>query len=353
MSLTVCYDCVCRFKVRTEIAKKQKDAEARQAVLAGSSLASNTGSSSPALPRAGSNYNSGLSGPLERALTLGSIDNPASNGSEGGAQHSHSDEVARLQATLAEQELKWKKMYEALAKENEVLRSKGGESLLATQWRGRYEACMKEKEELVERLEQYTSWTNAVNASGKSIEQAYIELQEEFSSFRKKVTAIERRRQRATASIGGLGSDGVSGTLGGYGSSESELTALVKEYDAHHSASSGSSSHTGTGLRSLGSPSAHGSSRLTSSGAAGPILSREDDGDPSTGMTGSKIKYVRHMVFQYLSCRDPEVRSHMETALMTIFRMSHEEREAIESKRREETTDALTSITGFLSSLGT
>jgi hypothetical protein len=329
---------VCRYKVRTEIAKKQKDAETRQAVLNGSA-ATSAGSNSPAVPQSAV-YGSALSGPLERAMTLGTIDNHAQMGE--GSVHA-GDEIARLQATLAEQELKWKKLYETVAKENEVLRSKGGESLLATQWRNRYEGCMKEKEELLEKLDMYSSWTNAVNNSGKSMEQAYIELQEDFSSFRKKVAAIDRRRQRATASVAlsAAAGEGLPGALG----TESELTALLKEYEAHR-AGSYSAVTSGSG----GTPRVTGRSSVTAGGAQ---TGNDDDGGEHAGMTASKIKYVRHMVFQYLSCREPEVRTHMETALMTIFRMTAEEREVIENRRKEEATDTLSSLTSFLGSLGT
>jgi hypothetical protein len=319
--------------VRTEIAKKQKDAEARQAVLNGTSTASSASSGSTAAAV----YTGGLSGHLERALTLGSIEHGA-NGGDAGAS-SPQDEVSRLRATLAEQEVKWKKLYETVAKENEILRSKGGESLLATQWRGRYEACMKEKEELAEKLELQTSWTNSVNASGKSMDQAYIELQEEFSAFRKKLAAIDRRRLRNTASAvlsaGGDGSASQGAVM------ESEIASLLREFDmnsAHANSNYGSSPRTGSR-----------SNARASSGSTNDA----DGEDGSAGMTASKIKYVRHMVLQYLSCREPEVRLHMETALMTIFRMSAEEREAIESKRKEETIDTLSSLTNFLGSLGT
>jgi hypothetical protein len=332
---------LCRYKVRTEIAKKQKDAEARQAVLNGATTVSSSASgASSHHSTAAAVYTGGLSGYLERALTLGSIEHGANGGDSTGG--SPQDEVSRLRATLAEQEVKWKKLYETVAKENEILRSKGGESLLATQWRGRYEACMKEKEELAEKLELQTSWTNSVNASGKSMDQAYIELQEEFSAFRKKLAAIDRRRQRNTASAA-LSAVGVDGGGASQGTViDSEIASLLREFEmnsAHNSNNYGSS------------PRAGGRSSARASSGSQNDADTSEDG--SAGMTASKIKYVRHMVLQYLSCREPEVRLHMETALMTIFRMSAEEREAIESKRKEETIDTLSSITSFLGSLGT
>jgi hypothetical protein len=44
-----------------------------------------------------------------------------------------------LKAQLSEQETKWRKAYEKVVKENELLRTRGGETVLAVQWRERYE----------------------------------------------------------------------------------------------------------------------------------------------------------------------------------------------------------------------
>ena len=351
------YGTYCRYKVRTEIAKKQKDAEARQAVINGTTLSS--GSTIP------TNYSNNLASPFERTLALSSVDHGQLHGEDGA-------EIARLRETLAEQEAKWKKLYESVAKENEILRSKGGESLLATQWRGRYEACMKEKEELADKLELYNTWTSQVNASGKSMDQAYIEVQEQFLAFRKKLAAIDRRRQRNTASMllnsgSAAAGEGGSGDLAhptaGQPVHESDLSALLREYEQQSSRVSYSSSSGSLGSpRHAGSSSTgngHGSSNSSAHRSGGGTLASMDDdhtaagADGGTGMTASKIKYVRHMVLQYLSCREPEVRAHIETALMAIFRLSPAEREVVESKRREETTDALSSISSFLGSLGT
>lgn len=68
------------------------------------------------------------------------------------------------------------------------------------------------------------------------------------------------------------------------------------------------------------------------------------------GMVESKVQYVRHMVFQYLVCREPEVRTHIELALMALFRFSEEERAAIEAKTQEDSQDTLTTITNFIGS---
>lgn len=71
------------------------------------------------------------------------------------------------------------------------------------------------------------------------------------------------------------------------------------------------------------------------------------------GLSESKMQYIRHMVFQYLSCKDPVVRPHIESAVMAIFRFNEAERELIEERHKEETSDTILSLTGFLGSLGT
>jgi hypothetical protein len=70
----------------------------------------------------------------------------------------------------------------------------------------------------------------------------------------------------------------------------------------------------------------------------------------SKGMAESKVQYVRQMVFQYLVCREPEVKQHIESALITLFRFSDEERDALLAKRKEESEDTLSSLTSFLGS---
>lgn len=71
------------------------------------------------------------------------------------------------------------------------------------------------------------------------------------------------------------------------------------------------------------------------------------------GMAESKVQYVRQMVFQFLMCREPEVKQHIEKALMTLFRFSEDEKEAILMKEKEENEDAFSSITNFLGSFTT
>lgn len=64
----------------------------------------------------------------------------------------------------------------------------------------------------------------------------------------------------------------------------------------------------------------------------------------------SKIQYIRQMIFQVLCCRDPEVRQHIESALMTLFRFTDQEKLAIDLRRKDESQDPLSSITNYLGS---
>ena len=66
------------------------------------------------------------------------------------------------------------------------------------------------------------------------------------------------------------------------------------------------------------------------------------------GLGESKIQYVRHMVFQYLTCKDAIVKPHIESALVALFRYNEAERLAIDDQRKMETEDTITSITNYL-----
>ena len=66
------------------------------------------------------------------------------------------------------------------------------------------------------------------------------------------------------------------------------------------------------------------------------------------GLGESKIQYVRHMVFQYLTCKDSIVKPHIESALVALFRFNELERLAIDEQRKADTEDTITSITNYL-----
>lgn len=258
-----------RFKVRTEIARKQKDAETRQSIINGTSI-------SPILSPSSFKENNNQD-------NSGNINNSV-NGAISMDIVFLNEEIQRMKTASNEQESLWRLSYDKVVKENEVLRTKGGETLLAMQWRNRYESCLKEKEDLVEKLKAFND-TSSYNSSSKS---------------------------------GG----------GHRGSSSSSVV----------NSNSSSGSYVSWDNRYRG-------------GGGGEVDPDGEYGNYTADNVSSKIQYVRHMIFQYLSCRDPEVKVHIETALMAIFRMTNAEREVIETIRKEEAQDALTSIADFFGSL--
>lgn len=66
---------------------------------------------------------------------------------------------------------------------------------------------------------------------------------------------------------------------------------------------------------------------------------------PRQTLTESKIEYMRQTVLQYLICKDMEVKEHIEHALMTLFRFNEAEKAAIDARKKDDETDALTAIT--------
>lgn len=66
------------------------------------------------------------------------------------------------------------------------------------------------------------------------------------------------------------------------------------------------------------------------------------------GMVESKVQYVRQMIFQYLVCTETEVKAHIESALMALFRFTEEERQVIEHRKNEEAQDTFSSITNSI-----
>lgn len=76
------------------------------------------------------------------------------------------------------------------------------------------------------------------------------------------------------------------------------------------------------------------------------------------GYSASRVQHSRHLVLQYLSCKDKDVRVHMEDALIALFRATEEEKAAIMQRRRMENgssdsyVSSLSGIFGLSDSLG-
>jgi len=278
-----------RYKVRAEIARKQKDAETRQATMRSTSITNSPNTSSPS-----------LSASLEKALTDGAL---------GGDQNM--DELQRMKRQLTDQEAKWRQVYEKVVKENELLRTRGSEAMLAAQWRERYEACIRERDDLSEKLKVYTKGVSSTNGGEeKSMEQAFIELKDEYKEFRRRVRALEQQRKDELEQIR------LEAKINGNDQSFPRM-----DYDVDRNLKTSNSNSSNNWERAI---------------------------RPSMGE--SKLQYVRQMVCQYLSCRDSVVKVHIESALIAMFRFNEQERIGIELRQKEEAQDLTTSITSFLGS---
>lgn len=93
---------------------------------------------------------------------------------------SDGDEISRLKIIIQEQDLKWRSSYEKIAKENELLKAKGAESVVATQWRARYEHCLRDRDELSQKLSILTHLSEEVTSTQKNAEELYLDLHEEY-----------------------------------------------------------------------------------------------------------------------------------------------------------------------------
>jgi hypothetical protein len=164
-----------RYKVKMEISLKQRVAESKPAsslllnsmnTLNGKTIST---SSSPQ-----------LSSNLEKAMSIGNMGGDSrSPDLRGMNNHNGHDELQRARTQLQEQETKWRNAVEKLAKENDLLKSKGAESVVATQWRVRYENCFRDKEELTQKLSLHSQLSSEISGD-RTLEQLYMELHEEF-----------------------------------------------------------------------------------------------------------------------------------------------------------------------------
>jgi hypothetical protein len=96
---------------------------------------------------------------------------------------SDGDEIARLKGIIQEQDLKWRSSYEKIAKENELLKAKGAESVVATQWRARYEHCLRDRDELSQKLSLLSHLSEEVTSTQKNAEELYVDLHDEYKVF--------------------------------------------------------------------------------------------------------------------------------------------------------------------------
>lgn len=168
-----------RFRVRSEVARKQVDATVR-------ALQSNN---------------------VQTAKRRIEGEDLASELAQARSDH---EQLRALRAETAEQEAQWKEAYDTLLAENNALKSTGSEALLAAQWRQRFETCLLEKEKAENALEMER---DKMGKSAKIMkkddagkyETKYKDLKESFRLYRKKAKEIFEAQQRGDTAILNLG----------------------------------------------------------------------------------------------------------------------------------------------------
>ncbi len=164
-----------RFRVRSEVARKQSDATVR-------ALQSNNVQSAQRVIEG-----EDIATELEQA-------------------RSDHESLRVLRQEFAEQEAQWKEAYDSLLHENNALKSSGSEALLAAQWRRRYEVCYEEKEKITTALEMEREKSGQVvkerrkDDAGK-YEAKYKDLKESFRLYRKKAKEIFEAQQQGEVAV--------------------------------------------------------------------------------------------------------------------------------------------------------
>lgn len=165
-----------RFRVKAEIIKKQKDAEARQV----------------------------------KANSISEQQRRISGHDAEGERHRarlQEEQLSSLREELEDKEDQWRKALEALKHENEQLKSEGGEAIIAAQWRERFEQATAEKAELAQKLRllqhsaqaslgssALASGADSSASSDGEMLRRFNELREEYKLYRKRaMEAIQEK----------------------------------------------------------------------------------------------------------------------------------------------------------------
>jgi hypothetical protein len=156
-----------RFRVKSEMARKQADAQIREL----------------------QNSN------VESAKRRIEGQNDASNSElDSETSRNQNSKIEKLRSEMTRQEAQWKEAYDVLMTENEALKSSSAQAIVASQWRQRYETCLKEKEEIANQLKQ-TQILKADSSDAEKYELKYRDLKESFRLYRKKAKEIFEAQQ--------------------------------------------------------------------------------------------------------------------------------------------------------------
>ncbi len=159
-----------RFRVKSEMARKQADAQIRD-------LQSNNVESA------------------KRRIE----GQESSSEKDSDTTRSENSRLERMRLEMTRQEAQWKEAYDVLVAENNALKSSGSEAMLASQWRQRYETCLKEKEETEKKLK--VDRESSETAEAGKYEMKYRDLKESFRLYRKKAKEIFEAQQSGQPSV--------------------------------------------------------------------------------------------------------------------------------------------------------
>ncbi|KAF4033853.1 GRIP domain-containing protein [Phytophthora infestans] len=154
-----------RYRVRSEITRKQKDAEIRKMSM--NVMAKQTEQISEA----------DLSGELQ-------------------SSKAQIRRLTKAQAEAEKRESDWRRKFEKLMKDYEKLSGTMGETVLAMEWRERYEQSVREKQELEKYMEELKLMTGAFGSGGDNGNGDLQSLRQEFAQYRKRaLNAVEQKEK--------------------------------------------------------------------------------------------------------------------------------------------------------------
>ncbi|KAF1772502.1 GRIP protein [Phytophthora cactorum] len=105
--------------------------------------------------------------------------------------------LTKAQAEAEERESDWRRKFEKLMKDYEKLSGTMGETVLAMEWRERYEQSVREKQELEKKMEEMKLMTSGAFGNGSDSGNGDLQsLRQEFAQYRKRaLNAVEQKEK--------------------------------------------------------------------------------------------------------------------------------------------------------------
>ncbi|ETK78318.1 hypothetical protein, variant 1 [Phytophthora nicotianae P10297] len=279
-----------RYRVRSEITRKQKDAEIRKMSM--NVMAKQTEQISE----------TDLSGELQsskaqiRRLTKAQAE----------AEERVRIAVCTVQSRcliysnycrVGLQESDWRRKFEKLMKDYEKLSGTMGETILAMEWRERYEQSVREKQELEKKMEELKLMTSGAFGNGSDNGNGDLQsLRQEFAQYRKRaLNAVEQK--------------------------EKELNDIQAQYHENGGGSSNASRTNSFKEVRVRRMSMESNSSL--SGFETPNATKTNE-------------YLKNIVYKYMASDQDEAKEHMEKAIATVLNFTPAEISAIQEKRKQQ-----------------